>query len=45
MGLEKAKVFLQKHPELEAFIIYSDEQGKYKYYKTDGIKNIIEFKE
>ena len=45
MGLEKAKLFLQNHPELEAFIIYSDEQGKYKYYKTNGIKNIIEFKE
>ena len=45
MGLEKAKVFLQNHPELEAFIIYSDDKGDYKYYKTNGIKNIIKFKE
>jgi thiamine biosynthesis lipoprotein len=43
MGLEKAKLFLQNHSELEAIIIYSDEKGNYQYYKTNGIKNILEF--
>ena len=45
MGLEKAKVFLHNHPELEAMIIYSDDKGNYQYYKTNGIKNILKFKE
>ena len=44
MGLEKSKLFLENHPELEAFLIYSDETGTYNYYKTNGIKNIIDFK-
>ena len=44
MGLEKAKLFLQNHRELEALIIYSDEKGDFKYFETGGIKNIIEFK-
>ncbi len=41
MGLEKAKDFLSKHPELQAYLIYSDENGDYKIYETLGIKSII----
>jgi len=41
LGLEKAKVFLQKHPELQAYLIYSDENGKYQIYETPGLKSII----
>ncbi|MCI4443816.1 MAG: FAD:protein FMN transferase [Lentimicrobium sp.] len=41
LGLEKAKVFLQKHPELQAYLIYSDENGNYQVYETSGIKSII----
>jgi len=41
MGLEKAKDFLSKHPELQAYLIYSDENGNYKIYETSGIKSII----
>lgn len=41
LGLEKAKIFLQKHPELQAYLIYSDEKGNYKVYETSGIKAII----
>lgn len=41
LGLEKAKVFLQKHPELQAYLIYSDEKGNYQVYETPGIKSII----
>jgi thiamine biosynthesis lipoprotein len=41
LGLEKAKVFLQKHPELQAYLIYSDDKGNYQVYETAGIKSII----
>ncbi|WP_304197383.1 FAD:protein FMN transferase [Flavobacterium alvei] len=41
LGLDKAKVFLQKHPELQAYLIYSDEKGNYQVYETSGIKAII----
>ena len=41
LGLDKAKVFLQKHPELQAYLIYSDEKGNYHVYETSGIKAII----
>lgn len=41
LGLEKAKVFLQKHPELQAYLIYSDEKGNYQVYETSGIKSIL----
>jgi FAD:protein FMN transferase len=41
MGLEKAKIFLEKHTELQAYIIYSDENGNYKVFETEGIRNIV----
>jgi len=41
LGLEKAKVFLKKHPELQAYLIYSDEKGNYQVYETPGLKAII----
>jgi len=41
LGLEKAKVFLTNHPELQAYLIYSDEKGKYQVYETPGIKEIV----
>jgi FAD:protein FMN transferase len=41
LGLEKAKVFLQKNPELQAYLIYSDDKGNYQVYETPGIKSII----
>lgn len=34
MGLEKAKEFLNKHRELEALLIYSDDNGNYQFYET-----------
>jgi thiamine biosynthesis lipoprotein len=34
MGFEKAKAFLKNHPELKAFLIYSDENNKMKTYKS-----------
>ncbi len=37
LGLDKCKDLLSKHPELQAFLIYSDEKGNLKTYKTSGI--------
>jgi thiamine biosynthesis lipoprotein len=37
MGLDASKKFLNKHPELQAFLVYSDEKGNIKTYKTNGI--------
>jgi thiamine biosynthesis lipoprotein len=37
MGIEEARKFLILHPELEAYMIYSDENGKYKIEYTKGI--------
>lgn len=41
MGLEKAKVFLQKHTELQAYLIYSDDKGNYQVYETPGLNSIL----
>ena len=41
MGLEKAKLFLQAHPELQAYLIYSDEKGNYRVYETPGLQSLI----
>nr|WP_315148162.1 FAD:protein FMN transferase [uncultured Flavobacterium sp.] len=41
LGLEKAKVFLKKHPELQAYLIYSDGYGNYQVYETPGLKTIL----
>ncbi len=41
MGLEKAKVFLSVHPEIKAFLIYSDTAGNYMFYKTPGLESIV----
>lgn len=46
MGLEKSIIFLSKHPELDAYLIYSDEQGNFKTYSTPGMKDaVVEEKE
>lgn len=42
MGLEKAKEFLKSHPELQAYLIYSDENGNYQIFYTEGLKNLME---
>jgi len=42
MGLEKAKVFLKNHPELQAYLVYSEGKGQLQVYKTDKIAAILE---
>jgi thiamine biosynthesis lipoprotein len=41
MGLAKAKAFLEKHPELNGYFIYSGPGGQTKTYMTEGIKKIL----
>lgn len=41
MGLEKAKLFLQLHTELQAYLIYSDDKGNYQVFQTPGLKDIL----
>ena len=41
MGIEKAKVFLELHPELQAYLIYSDDSGNYQTFETPRIKDIV----
>jgi len=41
MGFEKAKEFLQKHQELQAYLIYSDDKGNYQIFESPGLKSII----
>ncbi|MBN1599941.1 MAG: FAD:protein FMN transferase [Bacteroidales bacterium] len=43
MGLERSIEFLGGHPELDAYLIYSDDAGSFKVYTTKGMKpNIVE---
>ncbi|MBN2272976.1 MAG: FAD:protein FMN transferase [Bacteroidales bacterium] len=41
MGLEKAKVFLEKHKFLDAYLIYSDEKGQFRVYFTGGFSRYL----
>ncbi|MGA9269272.1 MAG: FAD:protein FMN transferase [Lutimonas sp.] len=38
MGFMHTKVFLQNHKRMKAYLIYSDEQGQIKTYKTDNLE-------
>ena len=40
MGLEKSKIYLEKHPEIDAIFIYSDPKGNWLQYQTDGFKKM-----
>lgn len=41
MGFESAKIFLNEHQELEAYLIYADSMGNFQVYETPGLKEII----
>lgn len=38
IGLEKTRDLLRKHPELDAYLIFNDEEGNYRTEHTKGIK-------
>ena len=40
-GFEKTIEFLQMHPEFEALLIYSDENGDFRTYTTRGLDAVI----
>ena len=42
MGVEKAKRILKKHPELDAFLIYSGPDGAYRAFVSKGMSKLIE---
>jgi len=41
MDLDKAFQLISRMPDLEAYIIYLDEQGETKEYLTAGFKDIV----
>ena len=42
MGVEKAKQVLAQHPELMAYLIYSDQDGKNAVWYSPSLKNKIQ---
>lgn len=42
IGLEKAKEMLNVHKDLEAYLVYSDENGEIKTFISEGMKEFIE---
>ena len=38
LGLQGARELLKQHPELQAYMIYADEQGKFRVEFTNGIQ-------
>ena len=41
MGLDSAKALLSRHPELQAYFIYTSGDGSYASYMTEGMKRCI----
>jgi len=41
MGTEKSKFFLDEHPEIDAFLIYNDEEGEYRVWHTAGLEEYL----
>ncbi|MCU0471916.1 MAG: FAD:protein FMN transferase [Bacteroidales bacterium] len=41
MGKDKTIEFLDKHPEFEAYLIYSDENGNFKTWASEKLKKFI----
>jgi thiamine biosynthesis lipoprotein len=44
MGLEETKAFLAKHPEIDAYLIYIDNDGKWRKYMTKAFSDSLEKK-
>ena len=42
MGLDRAKAFLAKHKDVQAYFIFADGQGKYNVWMTEGMQKITE---
>jgi len=42
MGVTKARLILKRHPELQAFLIYSDENGNFRAFVSPGLNDMLE---
>ena len=42
LGVENAKQVLQRQPELDAYFIYTNEQGDYQTWCTEGFRKLIQ---
>jgi thiamine biosynthesis lipoprotein len=42
MGIDHAKAILQRHPELDVYLIYSDSTGEYRSFSTEGMSQMLE---
>lgn len=41
MGLERAKQFVESHKDIEAYLIYSDDQGNMKIWQSSGFARFL----
>jgi FAD:protein FMN transferase len=41
LGFEKSQELLKKHPELEAYMVYSDKTGKLQVFCSEGLQKMI----
>lgn len=41
VGVEKSKELLKKRKDLEAYLIYTNEKGKYETYSTPGLRKYV----
>ena len=41
MGYQKSRAFVEKHPGLEAFFIWSEPDGRFQSYATPGFKRLL----
>ncbi len=41
MGVDKSIEFVKQHNDIEVLLIYTDNEGKYRNYMTDGVKKMI----
>ncbi len=42
MGFEKSREYLRHNPELDAYLIYNDEKGKYRVWFTRGMRKYLD---
>ena len=42
MGVVKARLILVRHPELQAYLIYSDDDGDYNAFVSPGLNDMLE---